>query len=206
MAQNRITTIFQDIGGVLLTNGWDHNSRRRAAEKFGFDYEEMNSLHNLTFGTYEEGKISLDEYLRRVVFHKERSFRREEFKAFLFEQSKPYPEMIDFIGELKKRHGLSVIAVSNEGLELTLFRNQKFGLHALIDFFLSSCFVGLRKPDKDIYRMALGIAQVTPREVVYIENTPMFVDVAAELGIPGIVHIGLEPTKAALERMGLSLE
>jgi putative hydrolase of the HAD superfamily len=206
MAQARITTIFQDIGGVLLTNGWDHNSRRRAAEKFGFDYEEMNQLHDLTFGTYEEGKISLDEYLKRVVFHRERSFSLEEFKSFLFAQSKAYPEMIRLIRELKSRYRLKVVAVSNEGLELTLYRNERFRLPELIDFFVSSCFVHLRKPDEDIYRMALDIAQVPPGQVIYIENTPMFLDVARNLGIQGIGHVDYESTKTDLKRAGLALD
>src|SRR5512143_3246163 len=100
---SQITTLFLDIGGVLLTNGWDHNSRRHAADTFGLDYEEMNERHHLTFDTYEEGKLSLAEYLNRVVCYQERSFSRQEFKNFMYDQSKPYPEMIELTRDLKRQ-------------------------------------------------------------------------------------------------------
>ena len=156
-----ITTLFLDIGGVLLTNGWDNNIRKHAADKFSLDYEEMNERHHLTFDTYEEGKLSLDEYLNRVVFFQERSFSREEFKAFMYAQSQPFPEMIELIGSLRTQYGLQVAAVSNEGRELTVYRVQQFKLSTFINFFVSSCFVHYRKPDTDMYRIALDIAQVS---------------------------------------------
>src|SRR5512142_3003372 len=119
---SQITTLFLDIGGVLLTNGWDHNSRKRAAETFGLDYEEMSERHHLTFDTYEEGKLSLDAYLRRVVFYEERSFSTEDFKSFMFAQSQPFQEMIDLVGAIKRRCNLKIAAVSNEGREISVFR------------------------------------------------------------------------------------
>ena len=201
-----ITTLFLDIGGVLLTNGWDHNVRKQAAEKFGLDYDEMNERHHLTFDTYEEGKLSLDEYLSRVVFYQERSFSREEFKAFMYAQSQPFPEMIELMRGLKKQYGLEVAAVSNEGRELTVYRVQQFKLGSIIDFFVSSCFVHYRKPDADMYRIALDIAQVRPEQVVYIDDRAMFVEVAQGLGIRGIVHRGYEFTQKALETFGLTLK
>jgi putative hydrolase of the HAD superfamily len=200
-----ITTLFLDIGGVLLTNGWDNGIRKRASDKFCLDYDEMNERHHLTFDTYEEGKLSLDEYLNRVVFYQERSFSREEFKAFMYAQSQPFPEMIELMCRLKARHGLQVAAVSNEGRELTVYRVQKFKLGTFIDFFISSCFVHYRKPDADIYRIALDIAQVNPQQIVYIDNEPMFVEVAQSLQIQGILHRDYETTQKALEAMGLAL-
>jgi putative hydrolase of the HAD superfamily len=200
-----ITTLFLDIGGVLLTNGWDHNMRQKAAETFGLDYAEMNERHHLTFDTYEEGKLSLYEYLQRVIFFQERPFSLEEFKAFLFEQSQPYQEMVDLVCKLKEQYRLKIAAVSNEGRELTVYRIAKFDLGSFIDFFISSCFVHYRKPDEDIYRMALDIAQVPPEQVVYIEDRPMFVEVAQGLGIRGIVHRDLRSTQAALKSFGLAL-
>jgi putative hydrolase of the HAD superfamily len=200
-----ITTLFLDIGGVLLTNGWDHNIRTRAAGQFSLDYEEMNERHHLTFDTYEEGKLSLDEYLNRVVFYRERSFSREAFKAFMYAQSQPFPEMLELMRGLKTQHGLQVAAVSNEGRELTVYRVQQFKLGTFIDFFVSSCFVHYRKPDADMYRIALDIAQVRPEQVVYIDDRAMFVEVAQGLGIRGIIHKGYETTQKALEAMGLSL-
>src|SRR5664279_3111848 len=201
-----ITTLFLDIGGVLLTNGWDHNIRKGAAGKFGLDYEEMDERHHLTFDTYEEGKLSLDGYLNRVVFYQERPFSREEFKAFMYSQSKPFPEMIELMRRLKSQHGLEIAAVSNEGRELTMYRVQQFNLGSVIDFFISSCFVHYRKPDEDMYRIALDIAQVSPERVVYIDDRPMFVEVAQGLKIQGIIHTSFATTKTALDGFGLSLQ
>lgn len=200
-----ITTLFLDIGGVLLTNGWDRGIRTVASEKFGLDYAEMDERHHLTFDIYEEGKLSLDEYLNRVVFYQERSFSREEFKAFMYAQSQPFPEMIELMRGLKTQHSLQVAAVSNEGRELTVYRVQQFKLGTIIDFFISSCFVHYRKPDADLYRIALDIAQVRPEQVVYIDDRPMFVEVAKELGIKGIIHTGLDATRKTLAGLGLSV-
>jgi putative hydrolase of the HAD superfamily len=201
-----IRTLFLDLGGVLLSNGWDRHMRQRAADTFELDYAEMDERHHLTFDTYEEGKLSLDEYLDRVVFYAERSFSRQEFRAFMFAQSQPYPEMIDMIAKLKRRHGLQIAAVSNEGRELTQYRIEEFSLGAIIDFFISSCFVHYRKPDSDIYRIALDIAQVPPQQVVYIEDRPLFVEVAKGAGIHGIIHRDYASTKRALANFGLTMQ
>jgi putative hydrolase of the HAD superfamily len=201
-----IEALFLDIGGVLLTNGWDHHMRQYAAETFDLDYGEMNERHHLTFDTYEEGKLSLDTYLDRIVFYKQRSFSRKKFKSFMFAQSQPYRNAIDLMQALKTRYGLKVAAVSNEGRELTTYRIQTFHLGALIDFFVSSCFVHFRKPDEDIYRIALDISQVSPESTVYIEDRAMFVEVAKGLGIQGIHHQSYESTRRALEELGLQLE
>src|SRR4030042_6682361 len=123
-----ITTIFLDIGNVLLTNGWDRHMRRRAAEIFQLDYDEMNERHHLTFDTYEEGKLSLEDYLNRLVFYEDRAFTREDFKAYMFSQSEQKPEMAqtaDLIKGLKANYGLKIATVSNEGLELTRSRIKK---------------------------------------------------------------------------------
>ncbi len=204
MSSVRVTTLFLDIGGVLLTNGWDHNARRRAAKTFELDYMEMDERHHLTFDTYEEGKLTLDEYLDRVVFFEERLFSRDEFRSFMFAQSQPYPEMIELVRILKARYNLKIAAVSNEGRELTIYRIREFDLGSFMDLFVSSCFVHYRKPDADIYRIALDIAQVSPEQVVYLEDRAMFVSVAQGLGIRGILHTGYESTRAALAALGLS--
>ena len=198
-----ITTLFLDIGGVLLTNGWDHHMRKHAAESFGLDYEQMNERHHLTFDTYEAGKLSLDTYLDRVVFYEKRPFSPEEFKSFMFAQSQPYEDMIALIKALKARYRLKVAAVSNEGRELTTYRIQTFHLETVIDFFISSCFVHFRKPDEDIYCIALDISQISPDRVVYIEDRAMFVKVAEGLGIRGIHHQDPETTRQALEGLRL---
>ena len=201
-----VTTLFLDIGGVLLTNGWDRGIRTLASKKFGLDYKEMDERHHLTFDTYEEGKLSLDEYLNRVVFYQERSFSREEFKAFMYSQSQPFADMIELMRSIKSQHGLQVAAVSNEGREFTVYRVGQFKLGAFIDFFVSSCFVHYRKPDEDMYRIALDISQVQPEQVIYIDDRAMFVEVAQGLGIRGIIHRDYESTKKTLETFGLSLK
>ncbi len=201
-----ITTLFVDIGGVLLTNGWDHGLRQKAARTFGLDYEELNERHHLTFDTFEEGKLDLNQYLKRVIFYEERSFSLEEFRSFMFAQSQPYPAMIDLIRQLKQRYRLQIAAVSNEGRELTVYRIEQFALRSFIDFFISSCFVHLRKPDEDMYHLALDMAQAVPEEVVYIDDRAMFVEVARGLGIEGIVHKDVGATTEALARWGLQLD
>lgn len=204
-ALSPITTLFLDIGGVLLTNGWDRDARIRAADKFHLDYAEMDERHHLTFDTYEEGKLSLDDYLNRVVFYEKRSFSREEFKSFMYAQSQPFPDMIELMKGLKEQYRLRVAVVSNEGRELNAYRVREFQLSAFIDFFVSSSYVHLRKPDADIYRMALDIAQASPEQVMYIDDRPLFVEVAQGLGIRGVVHKDYKTTRKTLEAFGLSL-
>ncbi|GJQ49801.1 MAG: HAD family phosphatase [Candidatus Kuenenia stuttgartiensis] len=200
-----ITTLFLDIGGVLLTNGWDHHARKRAAINFKLELAEMNDRHHLTVETYEEGKLTLEEYLDRVVFYKERPFTPAQFRKFMFAQSKPYPKMIDLVRRLKARCGLKIVVVSNEARELNVYRIRTFKLDGFVDFFISSCFVHVRKPDTDIFRLALDIAQTPARQVVYIENTPMFVEVAESLGIRSVLHTDYSSTCAKLASFGLEV-
>jgi putative hydrolase of the HAD superfamily len=200
-----ITALFLDVGGVLLTNGWDHQARKVAAKKFGLDLREMEDRHHLTFDTYEIGKLSLREYLNRVVFYKERRFTTAQFREFMFAQSKPFPQMIELIQRLKAQHGPKVAVVNNEGRELNSFRIRRFRLDGFVDFFISSCFVHLRKPDEDIYRMALDIAQVRAEQVIYIEDRPMFVQIAEGLGMRGIRHTDYKSTCAKLASFGLKV-
>jgi putative hydrolase of the HAD superfamily len=201
-----ITCLFLDIGGVLLTDGFDHDTRKRAAENFKFNLAEMEERHHLTFDPYEEGKLTLEEYLRRVVFYQKRSFTRGQFRRFLFAQSKPYPEMIDLIGKLKAKYGLKIVVVSNEARELNAYRIGKFKLGKFVDAFISSCYVHLRKPDADIFRLALDVAQVPARHVLFIDNTPMFVQIAEGLGIRSILHTDYGSTCAKLAALGLQID
>jgi putative hydrolase of the HAD superfamily len=198
-----ITCLFLDIGGVLLTNGWDHQARERAATNFKLELAEMEDRHHLTFDTYEEGKLTLDEYLSRTVFYEKRPFTRDQFREFMFAQSQPYPEMIELVAQLKVRHRLKIAVVSNESRELNAHRIGKFKLNGFVDAFISSCFVHIRKPDADIFRLALDIAQTPPEQVVYIENTPMFVQIAEGLGIQSILHTDYKSTCAKLASFGL---
>jgi putative hydrolase of the HAD superfamily len=192
-----ITTLFLDVGGVLLTNGWDHHARRRATKHFKLDWKEMEERHGLNFETHEENKITFNEYLDRVVFYEKRPFTRAEFRRFMFAQSKPVAGMIVVVSSLK------IIVVSNESRELNAHRISKFKLAAFVDAFISSCFVRLRKPDADIFKLALDIAQTPARQIVYIENTPLFVQIAEGLGIRSILHTDYKSTCAKLAAFGL---
>ena len=154
-----VTTLFLDVGGVLLTNGWDHLARKRAERNFNLDWAEMDERHRLVFETHEEGKLTFEEYLGWVVFYEKRTFTRDQFRDFMFAQSKPYPRMIELIAQLKQRHGLKIVVVSNESRAVNAHRIRTFKLDQLADAFISSCFVRMRKPDVDIFRLALDLAQ-----------------------------------------------
>ena len=200
-----ITCLFVDIGGVLLSNGWDHLARRRAAKHFNLNWAEMQERHGLNFETHEEGKISFKEYLDRVVFHQKRPFTRAEFQHFLFAQSKPCSEMLELIRNLKAKYGLKIVVVSNEAREVNAYRIRQFNLDGFVDAFISSCFVQLRKPDADIFRLALDIAQVPVRQIAYIDNTALFIQVAEGLGIRSILHTDYPSTRKQLASFGLQL-
>lgn len=195
-----IKTIFFDIGGVMLTNGWGHVSRENAAKKFGIDYAEMDYQHDFIFNVYEIGAITLDEYLDTVVFHKERNFSRDEFKEFMFQQSQELPEMISLLKNFKQQNpDLQIISLNNEGRELNQHRIKTFKLHEVFDAFISSCEVGMRKPDPGIYSMALGLAQRDPAECYYFDDRPALVLAARKQGIQGFLHEKPESTRLILE-------
>lgn len=202
---NHISTLFLDIGGVLLTDGWDRDSRKEAAKMFNVDHDNMEERHHLNFETYEMGKMTLDEYLDRVIFYQTRNFSADEFKTFMYQQSRSYPKMIELIIGLKKEHGLKTTVISNEGRELNEYRIKKFKLNDFIDFFNSSSIVNLRKPDTDIFSLALDIAQVNAGESIYIDNQPMFVEIAEGFGMKGICHTDLHSTEAKLSAFGLNI-
>ena len=201
-----VTTLFLDIGGVLLNDGWDHIARRKVAKHFKLEWAEMEERHRLTFETHEEGKLTFEEYLGRVVFYQKRPFTRVQFRRFMCEQSASFPGMIDLIRQLKVRYGLKIVVVSNEARVVNAYRIHKFKLGGFVDSFISSCFVHIRKPDADIFRLALDIAQTSARQVIYIDNTPMFVQIAEGLGIRSILHTDYKSTCAKLASFGLSSE
>jgi len=200
-----ITHLFTDLGGVLLTNGWDHDLRHRTAEYLGVDPQQMDDRHHLTYDTYESGKMGLWTYLDRVMFYEPRHFTHEQVIDYILAQAKPFPEMIELVAAIKARHGVKVAVVSNEGRELTADRIERFRLRDFVDFFIVSSYVHFRKPDEDIFRIALDVAQADPHRVAYIEDRQMFVEVAAHLGLRAIWHRGLESTKKALAEMGLGI-
>ena len=190
-----IKTLFLDIGGVLLTNGWGHESRFEAAEKFGLDREEIEGRNKLVFDTYEMDKISFDEYLDWVIFYEERKFSREEFTTFMLQQSQPLDGCVNYFKALKLQHQLKVVAVSNEGRELNEYRIKQFKLDELFDAYISSCYVHLHKPDKSMLQMACDISHTLPEHALYVDDTLLLVEVAASVGLQTLHFQGLGSAK-----------
>ena len=187
----------------MLTNGWDHLARKRAAKHFKLNWAEMDERHRLVFETHEEGKLSFEEYLGRIVFYEKRPFTRNQFRDFIFAQSKPFPKMLDLVAQLKVQCGLKIVVISNESRAVNAYRIRTFKLDRLVDTFISSCFVQMRKPDIEIFRLALDLAQTAPEQAVFLDNTPMFVQIAEGLGMRSILHVDYESTGAKLAALGL---
>lgn len=198
-AKSEVKVIFMDIGGVLLTNGWGHESRQKAAKHFGFDYEEMNNLHNFIYNVFEIGSISLDEYLDTVLFHRPREFSKEDFKQFMFAQSIELPKMLSWLREWKKKTDLPLFALSNESREINGYRITKFNLNEVFDGYFSSCYLGVRKPNPQLFRSALEITQVEPEECIYFDDREMLVQAAKKIGMNAIQHKEFGETKNILE-------
>lgn len=203
MNDTGVRALFVDIGGVLATNGWDTDSREAAVEHFGLDAAAIDSRHRQMFELFETDAISWKQYLDRVVFNVPRQFTYDEFTQFVLAHSRAYPEMIELVRRVKENHALKVAIVSNEGRELTEYRLKLLNLTSVADIFACSAFVHLRKPDTAIFRLACDLAFVQPEEAVYIEDRALFVEVAGTLGIRGIVHRGVDSTRAALAELGL---
>jgi putative hydrolase of the HAD superfamily len=199
----KITALLVDIGGVLLTDGWSQEYRTAAAAAFGLDLQDLEQRHHQAFDTYELGRLSLEDYLEYVVFHQDRPFTRAQFRSFMLDRSRPFPPMLELVQGLKARYGLKIVVVSNEGRELNAHRIATFKLNAFVDAFVSSCFVHLRKPDPAIFRLALDIAQIPIEQVLYLENTPMFIQVAEGLGIRSLLHTDYASTVSRLAALGL---
>lgn len=193
-----IKGLLVDLGGVLLSNGWDHDLRAFVAKKFNIDYEEFSKRHDSIFDIYERGKLTFDEYLDWTIFYEKRSFTKEELFQFVLQQAKAKMDVIDFVKKIKTDFGLKVCALSNEGKELALDRIKRFDLESFMDFFVISSFVGFRKPDLDIYNLAIALIQIPPHELCYIDDRPLFVERAKDLGIHAIYHETLEKTKMQL--------
>ena len=203
MENTRVKILFFDIGGILLTNGWGHESRKKAAEKFGLDFTELDALHNFIFNVYEIGRITLDEYLDTVVFNHQRDFPREDFKEFIFSQSQELPEMLQWLKSWKRDSGFRIISINNEGKELNDYRVKKFKLHDCFDAFISSCEVKMRKPDPGIFELAMGIALAPANQCVYFDDRIMFVHAAKKLGIRALHHTSPASTIKILEQLKL---
>lgn len=199
----KISAIFWDVGGVLLTNAWDRSERTATLEHFRLDAEEFQSRHEMVVSSFERGKISLDEYLDRTIFYRNRSFSRDEFREYMYSLSKPMPEVLAYARELASTGRYFMATINNESRELNLDRIEKFGLREIFRLFVSSCFVGLRKPESGIYRLAIETTQMNPEESVFIDDRALNLECAAKLGMRTIQMQNLEQLREELGRLGV---
>ncbi|MGD0267670.1 MAG: HAD family phosphatase [Candidatus Sulfotelmatobacter sp.] len=200
---SEIRAIFWDVGGVLLSNAWDHTERLAALEHFHLDEKEFHARHEMVVSSFERGKISLDEYLDHTVFYRDRPFSRDDFRNFMFSLSEPMPEVLAFAGALAASGKYFMGTINNESRELNLHRIEKFGLRKIFQLFVSSCFVGLRKPESGIYRLATEITQINPEECCFIDDRALNLECAAKLGMRTIQMQGLEPLRSDLQKLGV---
>ncbi len=198
-----VTTLFWDVGGVILTNGWDRVSRKLAATQFNLDWEDFQDRHDLCFPALESGQITLDQYLDRIVFYRARPFTREEFKAFMFAQSQPYPEARAIVEQLARSGKYLLATLNNEPRELNDYRIERFGLRRDFTAFFSSCYVGARKPEEGIYRMALQITQRAPEECLFIDDRALNLECARRLGMRTIHYQNAAQLRAELRENGV---
>lgn len=200
-----ITTLFWDIGGVVLTNGWDRESRREAANAFELDWEDFQDRHDLAFPAFDAGQITLNQYLDRTLFYRPRSFTREEFTAFMFAQSKEYPNTRAVLSSLARTGNYFIAAINNEPLELNQYRIEAFGLRKDFQVFFSSCYVNARKPDEVIFRMALSVTQRPPEECVFIDDRAINLENPRRLGMNVIHHKNAAQLLAELKTLGIEV-
>ena len=202
MEKTDLKVLFLDVGGVLLTNGCGHESRAAAAKQFNLEYEEINRLHEFIFNVYEIGNLTLEEYLDTVIFNQAREFTKEDFKSFMYAQSEELPGMLQWIIQWKNLGcGFRIISINNEPKELNDYRIKKFKLHRCFDAFISSCEVGIRKPDPRIFKLAMGVALAAPEQCYYFDDRPMLVEAASRLGINAYQHKDFESSKSIIEKL-----
>jgi putative hydrolase of the HAD superfamily len=203
MPHARFRALYCDIGGVLGTNGWDTNLRKRITDHFGIESDDIENRHHLIFDSFERGYMSFETYLGYVFFNAPRAFTLEEIRTYTYNASTAWPENIQFFSRVKRDNQLKLGLISNEGRGITEHRVGKFGLREVADFMVISHYVHFRKPDLEIWRLALNLAQVTAEESIYIDDRMMFVDVAREIGFTAFQHTSLENTRAELKKLDL---
>jgi putative hydrolase of the HAD superfamily len=198
-----VTALFWDVGGVILSNGWDRGARAAAAQKFGLDWEELQDRHDLASPAFETGKITLDMYLERIVFYRKRDFTREEFTAFIFEQSSEFPESRAVLSGVAAAGKYMLATINNEPLELNERRIKQFDLRREFKAFFSSCFVGIRKPDEGIYKLALEVTQREPEECLFIDDRELNLECANMLRMRTIHFQNAAQLRAELAANGV---
>jgi len=201
-----ITAIFWDVGGVLLSNAWDHTERNRALVQFELDEVDFNDRHQMLVSSFERGKITLDEYLERTIFYRTRTFSRDAFKDYMFSLSHPKNDVLELARALARSGKYLMSALNNESKDLNLYRIQAFHLSEIFSLFVSSCFVGLRKPEAAIYRLAMDITQRAPEECCFIDDRELNLECASQMGLHVIQMQGAEQLRADLGKLGVAID
>ena len=203
---DKIEALFWDNGGVILTNGWDRDARKRAAEKFHLDWDDFSDRHELMLNAFEIGQATLDQYVQRTVFYRPRDFKPEDFKAFMFAQSQPFPEALEFCGKIAAQRKYIMAALNNESREINEYRITQFKLKDYFEVFFSSCYLGVRKPDIQIYRRVMEITQRKPAACVMIDDRELNLECARELGLQTIAVKNLDQLKQDLANLGVTVD
>lgn len=201
-----IRTILWDVGGVLLTNGWDRSERADLFREFEIDREEFELRHEEVNDAWEKGKISLEEYLDQTLFYEPRDFTKQQFFTRMKDVSQWLPNTaIDVVRRLNAFEDVRMAMLSNESRELMDHRIEHFGLTRDFSAYLVSAYVGLRKPDPRIFKLALDVMQSTPEETMFIDDRKENAAAASALGIHGVQYEGPQKLEEELRRLGLKL-
>ena len=201
----KITTIFLDVGGVILTNGWDSAARQAAVAKFALDAREFEARHETAFPGYEAGKSTLNQYLEDTVFYLKRSFSPEEFTSFMYSVSQELPESRAVADRVAGSGRYLMAALNNEGAELNDYRIRQFDLRRTFTAFFSSCYLGSRKPDPPIYKMALNVTQRRPQECLFVDDRELNLEPARQLGMNTIQFQNVGQLEADLRKLGIDV-
>jgi putative hydrolase of the HAD superfamily len=199
----KINAIFWDIGGVLLTNAWDKNERLRALNEFQLDQVEFQDRHEMLVSSFERGKITLDEYLQRTIFYRPRTFTQDAFREYMLSLSQAKAGSLEFARELAKSGKYLMSTLNNESKELNLYRIRKFGLTDIFSLFVSSCFVGLRKPEAAIYKLAVDVVQKPPEACCFIDDRPLNLECAQQLGMHTVEMKSVPQLRESLHNLGV---
>ena len=194
--------ILFDVGGVLLTNGWDRQERAAAVEQFQLDAGEIEVRNAAVMEAWERGEIDLNQYLDATVFYEPRSFSREEFFDFMLAQSQVLPDSaLPILAKLSASNGYMLGSLNNEARETNEFRFGKFELRRYFKVALSSCYLGLRKPEPAMYKRALDILGSAPYRTLFIDDREENVAGAREAGMKAIRFTGAEALRKELEKL-----
>ena len=198
-----ITTLVWDVGGVLLTNGWDHTERAEVAGEFGLDLADLNRRHEAVFDGYERGRTTLSSYLHDTVFYTPRPFTAEAFRAAIHRRSRPHPEVIELARQYSGTNRYRMAVLNNEGQEFNEYRIGTFGLAEIFSVFFSSCYTGLRKPEPLAYRQVVQMLQEPPPSCVFVDDREENLVPARHLGMRTIRFEDASGLERELAQMGV---